>query len=409
MKSPLAVLAALFLWFFSISFASAIDRPCQVCDRLRAEHQHILDELNTAGAKHGPLELDDEQVPALLNEGWRLAGEWAAAYLNQRPTPSASELKSIFEGFAPEPKGVKSQYGDFLEYHTYSFQGSAVRIAPAVYAVQAEYWMDNATGTFLIVARGKDGHFQPLWNIKDMAEKHYTQRDEIGRWAHLTRRAYYNGPLNVDRIIPLSRAANGDARLLVDAYQSADGGTTLAQLSIWEWAGSEALPLLIKTYEYVYDNRAFHFDGSTLRISTKETLKTFSACGQCPEPRGIWTLRIRPSGVEDLGRRFLHPELKWADELLSKVGEGADATSLADPQVISTLQATAQQLQVGSRGQNASKDKGQLDWGMLDKFLIIQPGPSGTFELSLDEASFRFTYVLRSGKPYFTGVRIIDQ
>jgi len=303
---------------------------------------------------------------------------------------------------------VKSKYGDFLEYHTYAFEGSVVRIAPAVYVAEARYWMGNATATFFILARGRDGRFQPLWNVKDQAEKHYARGDEIGRWAFLTRRAYYNGPLDVDKIIPLSRAANGDAPFLVDAYQSANGGTTLAQLSIWEWNGSEAVPLLIKTYEHVYDNRAFHFDGVTLRISTKETLQTLFACGQCPEPRGIWTLRIGPSGVEDLGRRLLHPELKWADELLSKVGEGADATSLADPQVISTLQATMQQLQAGSQGKNASKDEGP-DWGMLDKFSVIRPGPSSTFELSLDEASFRFTYVLRSGKPYFTGVRIIDQ
>jgi hypothetical protein len=104
-------------------------------------------------------------------------------------------LERIFEDFAPRPRGVKSQYGDFLEYSESSVAGSAVRIAPSVYVVEASYGVDFRTGTFMVVARNQLGHFEALWNIKDLAEKHYAQQDEIGRWMHLVRRAYDNGPL----------------------------------------------------------------------------------------------------------------------------------------------------------------------------------------------------------------------
>jgi hypothetical protein len=239
---------------------------------LRAEHQQVLDGLNVKNADGKVMELDDESVPALVRKGWQLAGTWAAAYIEAHLTASARELERIFADFAPKPRGVKSQYGDFLEYSEYSLAGSAVRIGPSVYVIEASYGVDFRTSTFMVVARGQDGHFGALWNIKDLAEMHYPQQDEIGRWMHLVRRAYYNGPLNVARIVPLPRAANGHVRFLVDAYQAADGGTALAQLSIWEWDGAAANPLLVESYEYARNFDRFQFDGRTIRISTKEQL-----------------------------------------------------------------------------------------------------------------------------------------
>jgi hypothetical protein len=214
--SPFAVtwcLAGFFLRVFSGPFAHA-ETPQQgvttlALDQLRAEHQHVLDALNAKNLEGRVLDLDDPGVPELLKKGWALAGAWAAAYFENYPTPSKRELEHIFDGFAPEPRGVKSEYGVFLEYHDHNFSGSAVRIGDAIYVVEASYFSNNSTGTFMVVARNHDGHFQALWNIKDLAEKHHAQRDEIGRWVRLVRRAYYNGPLNVDKILPLSPALSG--------------------------------------------------------------------------------------------------------------------------------------------------------------------------------------------------------
>jgi hypothetical protein len=405
--SPFAVtwcLAGFFLGVFSGPFAHA-ETPQQgvttlALDQLRAEHQHVLDALNAKNSEGRVLDLDDPGVPELLKKGWGLAGAWAAAYFENYPTPSKRELEHIFDSFAPEPRGVKSEYGDFREYHDHNFSGSAVRIGDAIYVVEASYFSNNSTGTFMVVARNHDGHFQALWNIKDLAEKHHAQRDEIGRWVHLVRRAYYNGPLNVDKILPLSPAANGHARFLVNAYQSADGGTILAQMSVWEWDGAEAKPMLMKLYQYAADFGGFSFDGRTVRVSTKEELGTIFSCGMCPEPRGVWAVRITPDGIHDLGHRFLTPEIQWADELLSKIEKGEDTTNLAEAKVVAALEAKTEDLESDSSRQR------KFSWGMLGQCRILRRGQRGAFELALDEGRLRLSYVLRNGRCYFTHVLI---
>jgi hypothetical protein len=393
------------------SAAEPVGTPTTDLRELRAEHQRVLDELNSADSRGRHLELDDERVPTLLKKGWDLAGTWAAAYLEAHPAPSKSDLAHIFQGFAPEPRGVKSQYGDFLEYPDYPFTGDAVRIAPSVYVVEARYFRDTVTGTFMVVARGQDGHFQALWNIKDLAEKHYAERDEIGRWVHLVRRAYYNGPLNVNNIFRIYPAANGHARFAVDAYQSADGGTILGQLSIWEWDGTEARPLLIKLHQYAADYANFHFDGKMFRIVTKEEegLRSFFSCGMCPEPRGVWTVRVTRTGVQDLGHRFLQPEYQWADELLSKVQDGEDISNLAEKGVAEAVKARIEErkAKIDAESRDSSEDT-HFFWGMLDRIRVLRRGPEGAFELDLDEAQFRFSYVRHNGKPYFRRVVVSD-
>jgi|GEM_PF-1256027 hypothetical protein len=403
--------AGLFLAVLSLESAQAANPPRIVTmpalDQLKAEHQRVLDDLNgkhVRGHAH-PLELDDPQVPEILKRGWGLAGAWAAAYFETHPTPSARELERIFEGFAPKPRNAKSPSGSTLKPHEYSFEGSAVRIGAAIYVVQARYWMGNSTGTFMVVARNPDGRFEALWNIKDLAEKHYAQKDEIGRWVYLVRRAYANGPLDVNRVFALPPEANGHARFLVDAYQAADGGTALAQLSIWEWEGAEAKPLLVELYQYAVGYSGVHFDGTTLRITTKEELETLFACGMCPEPRGIWTVRITPGGVRDLGHRFLDPEIHWADELLSKIAKGKDTTNLAETKVVAAVKAQIKKVQAENSALDPSLGS-KFSWGLLDDYHILQRGQEGTFEVNLDEGQLRFSYVIRNGKPYFTDIRI---
>ncbi len=390
------------LWLFHQSAAHCAEQQ-HGFDLLRIDHDRVLNELNTSGKSGSPIELDDPRTPALLENGWLLAGQWAALYLNTHGSMTADQLKEIFEGFAPAPNGVKSKFGDFLEYHSYAFAGTAIRIAPSVYVIQSCYWKDFATGDFLVVARGKDGSLQPLWNIKDVAKQHYPERDEIGRWVHLTRRAYYNGPLDVKRIIPVAPAKSGHPRFIVDAVQEADGGTALGQLSVWEWTGTEALPLLIKTYEYAWDTGSFHFNGNTVRIKTKEEPLSYFSCGECSDPKGIWTLRITPEGVEDLGHRFVDPEMQWADDLLSTVGNGKDASGIAGPQVIQEIKSAITEIAKESAEPGKAEESNPYVWGMFAGFHRIG---KDIFAIAFDEARMRFTYALRSGKPYFTHIRI---
>src|SRR4029077_6869908 len=78
-------------------------------DKLRKEHQLILNQLNTPNNDAKIMHLDDPRVPGLLKQGWQIAGEWAAAYFNANPTPTKSELTNIFSGFAPPTNATKSQ------------------------------------------------------------------------------------------------------------------------------------------------------------------------------------------------------------------------------------------------------------------------------------------------------------
>src|SRR6266705_3909119 len=108
---------------------SSLPQPCQSQDCLRTQQQLLLNQLN-APDDHGKImNLDDPRIPSLLKQGWQLAGEWAAAYLNAHSSPSKSELANIFSGFAPPPSATKSQNGDFIEYYDYSFSGRPTKIS----------------------------------------------------------------------------------------------------------------------------------------------------------------------------------------------------------------------------------------------------------------------------------------
>lgn len=72
-------------------------------------------------------------------------------------------------------------------------------------------------------------------------------------------------------------------------------------MSVWEWDGAEAKPFLLKIFQRAADFGGFRFDSKTVRISTKEALETLSSCGRCPEPRGVWSVRITADGVGTSG------------------------------------------------------------------------------------------------------------
>jgi hypothetical protein len=404
-------LAAVAFISLTLTVARAADPPRHETtprlEQLKGEHQHILDQLNEKDGRGNAMELDDPRIPALLRKGWDLAGAWAAEYLEIHPRPSRRGLKGIFEDFAPKPRGSKAKYGDYLEYNEHFFNGSAVRVGPSTYVVEASYGVDFRTSTFMVVARNGRSRFQALWNIKDLAEKHYAQRDEIGRWMHLVRRAYYNGPLVVEKVLRVFPAANGHARFLVDAYEAADGGTTFAQLSIWEWDGAQAKPLLVDVYYYPIGWRRFRFDGRTIRISTKEETEFFYSCGSCNLPEGIWTVRITPRGVRDVGHRFLEPEIRWAEDLVSKITKAEDTTKLADRKVVNALKTLMHERPAEAGEEKGRSGKVEFWVGMLEAVRILRRGRLGSFVLVGDDATLRFSYLLRHNRPYFTRVKVL--
>jgi len=71
--------------------------------------------------------------------------------------------------------------------------------------------------------------------------------------------------------------------------------------------------------------------------------------GMCPEPKAVWMVQMTPTGVTDLGHRFLQPELKWADELLSTVAKQEDAASIGRPDVVTTIKSAMEASRLSCR------------------------------------------------------------
>jgi O-phosphoseryl-tRNA(Cys) synthetase len=124
----------------------------------------------------------------------------------------------------------------------------------------------------------------------------------------------------------------------------------------------------------------------------------------CPEPKGVWTIRISPDGVKDLGHRFLDPEIQWADELLSRIAKGKNTDDLAELNVVTAVKAQIKKVKAEFAAVGLSSH--DFSWGLLDGYNIIERGQEGTFEVDTNEGQMRFSYVMRNGKPYFTNIRI---
>jgi hypothetical protein len=354
--------------------------------------RRVLERMNMLGPGGRLRQFDDAGMTPFLTQGWGLAGKWASAWLDLHPDPSARELENLFVDFTPPPHDP-DVYDPTLP-DLYSMAGSATRIATDVYVVRADYEESqsaNATSTFFVVSRDANGHFISKWSVKPLAERHYSLKDEIGRWAFLGACAYYCGPLVVQQVIPLPPAGKGQPRFAIDASQATNGNTLMKQLSVWRLNGVEAESLSIRSYSlYIDEDREIQINGNLLTVPTKETTSSFSSFGCCAEPRGIWILRINPNSVQDLGHHFLQPQIQWADRLLAASGAKSPAADgLASLSVLAYLR------------------HAEFDANMIDNCHVLSSGEKGAFEISFGEGvKLWLAYKLRRGQPYFTDIRV---
>lgn len=352
-------------------------------------HRSVLERMNAPDNQGRPPRIGDAMSP-LLAEGWKLAGEWAAAWLDSHPAPSARGLENLFVDFTP-PLPHPEVY-DPKQSELFGMEGSATRIATDIYVVTAVYENNTATATatFFVVARGADGHFHLKWSVKPMAKQHYHSKDEIGRWAFVGSCAYYCGPLVVGKVVVLPPSEKGQPRFAVDAFQATNGNTLMKQLGVWQWNGTAAENLIIRSYQlYIDEDRDLQLVGNLLTVPTKEMTRSFSSYGCCAEPRGIWVLRVTSVGVQDLGHRFLQPQIEWADRLLAASrAKSPTATGLAAPSVLAFLRRT------------------DIDADTVGWCHVLSHGRRGAFEISFGAGTkLWFVYRLRNGQPYFTGIR----
>lgn len=391
LAAVLTILVAGKTTYLAAAQTSASHVTPQMTELIDAQRA-VMDRMNTPGERGKLRPLGDAHIRPAVNEGWKLAGEWAGAWLDLHPRPSVADLDNLFADFTPQQHDPDVYDPNLPDL--YSMGGSATQIAADVYVVRAVYEESqsaNATSTFFVVTRNASGRFHPQWSIKPSAERHYRTRDEIGLWAFLDSCAYYCGPLVVQEVIPLPPSEKGQPRFAVDAFQATNGNTLMKQLSVWQWNGNEAENLVIRSYKlYIDEDRGIQLIGNLLTVPTKETTSSFSSYGCCAEPRGVWILRINPGNVQDLGHRFLQPQIQWADRLLAAAGAKSSVTAgLASPSVIAYL------------------SHAEIEMDAIDRCHVLRGGKKGAFQISFGVGTnLQLEYELRNGQPFFTRVRV---
>lgn len=311
-----------------------------------------------------------------LNRIWPIVGEWSASYLRTHPAATAKDLAAAVK----QLNGAKCAKND-EPCLSYELAADAVPLGHDTFAVLASY---PQSATFFVVA--KSG---VLWNIKDVAVQHYAKRDEIGYWVWIEF-PFGDGPM-IGRIGPLPPTRSGHARFYVNGEGAAlAGGTYRKQISVWEWDGHTAVPEVIKSYWVSVQTDANELTNGEFRIPMKGQYKTFYSCGQCPEPRVTWTLRVTPDGVRDLGRKHAVPELQRLDELFARFLHRRSTSDLASPRVAAALHKYLSDAEGDSLGMLGS-------WGL----------EANTLEFAadhLDCGRLRFTVETRPKGLYFSNV-----
>jgi len=267
-----------------------------------------------------------------LERAYDLAGEWAVAYLSDH-TDAEDEALTKWMAQLDPPSG---DAGNSIRSAPVTEGGcgvcdlvtSAVRISRGLYVVAAGFTNDDypqyGVGTFFLISRA-GGKYQIAWTAAGSKDKRV---DGL-----------------VEDITKLPPSAKGHPRFYLQNSDLQGSGCWLqGQLSVWEWDGTRAIPLLIRHYTSNFDlsggDGPIKFDGQFIRVRTKESFKAFMDYSCSRDPEGEWTIRITPEEVMDLGVRRVHPELDLIDDLFDRINRRRNAEQLAAPTVISALQKT---------------------------------------------------------------------
>lgn len=317
------------------------------------------------------------EIVSALGRFWVLAQAWTGEYLDAHPQASAREIEADLASLASE--------GDL--------KPSAVRLTDDAVVISIDWGFH---GTVFVLSRAPRQPFKAAWDIRAEAAKD-PHKPELAAWL-ATVPGVHAGPLG-GRVLALPPTRSGRPRFLTDAVEHDRMGLSVpGQIGVWEWKGNEAVPELLQGYVTTGAPNAKLQDDRVL-VPTKESTRMFFTCGSCQDPQGIWTLRVTPEGVEDLGHAFADPLVQFVDDLLDRVAHGRDATALASPSASAHLAETL----AGIRERQGPGDT--LGLGMLRGWKVQGPGDHRVVDLASDRAHLLLTVEQRAGKPYVTDAR----
>ncbi|HEV2816806.1 MAG TPA: hypothetical protein VGW40_06250 [Allosphingosinicella sp.] len=256
------------------------------------------------------------EMPALVERWWVALRRWTGARFDWLGPGAARTLTADVHRLDAELDVV------------------AVPLGRSAFLVSAGKW---GFGT-LFVLGGAGGRHRTLWSAPGAAPLDRAFRS-LESWApdatvgHCPGRPQCN-PLGLGHIGLLPPGAGGRPRFYVQAtYRSEMGATVGGQLSIWEWDGAAAHPLMVRDFAYMADQRrpVLVVDGAALTLHVKGDFGHFYACGSCEGRQMKWRFRAGPGGIADLGRESLTPELDFVDALIERMSRGRDTADLSDP------------------------------------------------------------------------------
>jgi hypothetical protein len=333
---------------------------------------------------------EDETVCArAVDRLWELTRQSVVGFLSAHPKAPVREMQAhlatLVETDDERPSAVRLTGDAIVVAITWGFYGDA-----------------------FIVSRAPGKPFAVTWDLRALAAQGPPD-GELAVWSY-AEPGVHSGPLG-GRVLALPPTRAGRPRFLVDAFQHAQMGLEVpGQISVWEWTGREATPELIKTFVTTGGSRA-RLRGDRVLIFTKEMLETLYTCGSCDDPQGIWTLRITPDGVTDLGHALDQPLLKFVDDLLERVVRRRDTSAVASPRARAKLdEVVAGELQEYVEMANGLEAPrvDELRLGMIMSWKVTAHGKQRRIDLETDRIHLIFTLAQRAGKPYVVGVRDLE-
>jgi hypothetical protein len=383
------------LFLASLIMLAVPGRSQTDADHVKAEYVSITSQLQ----KHIVFDWwidSDPKSPELLARQWSLAGQYVAAWLDAHPSQGTAGVKGALAQL--EPGEGEPQY---------------LPLDENVILAQAP---GNIGNVFIVARTG--GHYHVAWSTAQPQEAEGDQAILLAAWrpesaTHGGRGPYLAATGSDGSVLPriglLPKDANGHPRFYVDGtYAQSAGGTVGAQISVWLWDGTTARPLIARAYALMIDQHVgTRVEGDLLKVRQKKFFRTFFSCGMCEERQTDWTVRLTPTGVQDLGEQSLVPELDIVDELFYRVIHHEVLTEFADSHVIKRAEAIVAE----ARAQESAKDWAKFpSLGMMGTWKTRVGGNTTVLCLNLDNAGTNlFTLQPVNGTFYITDLKETKQ
>ena len=284
------------------------------------ELARALNALASVRSDGAPEQNDDPTAAPLLSSTWKLLARSAVVRLSAVRVTKSEVQRTLSDLGCPGAQ----------------IDCSVVPLSEQLFLVLT-YLRDSEVGSFFILDCRRQSVPPVAWTMEAFAEAHAHENRHLQDWP--ARRWY--GDWSGYHVTLASALPDNGVVVSVSTLGPRMPGKALtvgAQLSVWAWNGQEAAILLAGEYAWMLDDDArIVFDEDVVKVPTKEDFTTFWTNGASKEPRGVWPIRVTPTGIEDLRPRHVVPELRLIDALFYRIQRRQPATDIASSGTISFL------------------------------------------------------------------------